>query len=36
MVIDYIFIDNYKFIKYTVSPIYNELSDNVAQLLKIT
>jgi hypothetical protein len=33
--IDNIFIDNYKFTKYTVSPIYNGLSDHDAQLLTI-
>jgi hypothetical protein len=36
MAIDYIFIDNYKFTKYTVSLIYNGLSDHDAQLLTIT
>jgi hypothetical protein len=36
MAIDYIFIDNYKFTKYTVSPIYYGLSDHGAQLLTIT
>jgi alpha-amylase/alpha-mannosidase (GH57 family) len=34
--IDSIFIDNYKFTKYTVSPIYNGLSDHDAQLLIIS
>jgi hypothetical protein len=33
--IDDIFTDNYKFTKYTVSPIYNGLSDHDAQLLAI-
>jgi hypothetical protein len=33
---DYIFIDNYKFTKYTVFPIYNGLSDHDAKLLTIT
>jgi hypothetical protein len=33
--IDNIFIDNSKFTKYTVSPVYNELSDHDAQLLGI-
>jgi hypothetical protein len=33
--IDNIFIDNYKSTKYTVSPIYNGLSDHDAQLLTI-
>jgi hypothetical protein len=33
--IDNIFIDNYKFAKYTVFPIYNGLSDHDAQLLTI-
>jgi hypothetical protein len=36
MSVDYIFIDNYKFTKYTVSPIYNGLSDHDARLLTIT
>jgi hypothetical protein len=36
MAIDYIFIDNYKFTKYTVSPIYYGLSDHDIQLLTIT
>jgi hypothetical protein len=36
IVIDYIFIDNYKFTKYTVSLLYNGLSDHDAQLLTIT
>jgi hypothetical protein len=36
MAIDYIFIGNYKFTKYTVSPIYNVLSDYGAQSLTIT
>jgi hypothetical protein len=35
MAVDNIFIDNYKFTKYTVSPIYNGLSDHDAQLLTI-
>jgi hypothetical protein len=30
------FIDNYKFTKYTLSPIYNGFSDHDAQLLTIT
>jgi hypothetical protein len=30
-----IFTDNYKFTKYTVSPIYNGLSDHDAQLLTL-
>jgi hypothetical protein len=33
--IDNIFIDNYKFTKYNVSPVYNRLSDHDAQLLRI-
>jgi hypothetical protein len=33
--IDNIFIDNYKFINYTVSPLHNGLSDHDAQLLII-
>jgi hypothetical protein len=33
--IDNVFIDNYKFTKYTVSPIYNGLSDDDVQLLTI-
>jgi hypothetical protein len=33
--IDNIFIDNYKFTKYTVFPIYNGLSDHDYQLLTI-
>jgi hypothetical protein len=33
--IDNIFIDNCKFTKYTVSPIYNGLSDYDAQFLTI-
>jgi exonuclease III len=33
--IDNIFINNYKFTKYTVSPIYNGLLDHDAQLLTI-
>jgi hypothetical protein len=33
--IDNIFIDNYKFTKYTVSPICNGLSDHDTQLLTI-
>jgi hypothetical protein len=36
MTIDCMFVDNYKFTKYTVSPIYNGLSDHDAQLLTIT
>jgi hypothetical protein len=36
MAVNYIFIDNYKFVKYTISPIYNGLSDNDSQLLTIT
>jgi len=32
---DNIFIDTYKFINFTVSPLYNGLSDHDAQLLKI-
>jgi hypothetical protein len=36
MAIDYIFIDNYKFTKHTVYPIYNRLTDHDAQLLTIT
>jgi hypothetical protein len=35
MAINYIFIDNYKFTKYTVSALYNGLSDHDAQLLTI-
>jgi hypothetical protein len=35
MAIDTIFIDNYKFTKYNVSPIYNGLSDHDAKLLTI-
>jgi hypothetical protein len=34
--LDNIFIDNYKFTKYNVSPIYNGLSDQDVQLLAIT
>jgi len=33
--IDNIFIDTYKFINFTVSPLYNGLSDHDAKLLKI-
>jgi hypothetical protein len=33
--IDNIFIDIYKFINYSLSPLYNGLSDHDAQLLKI-
>jgi len=33
--IDSIFIDTYKFINFTVSPLYNGLSDYDAELLKI-
>ena len=33
--IDNIFIDTYKFINFTVSPLYNGLADHDAQLLKI-
>jgi hypothetical protein len=36
MAVDYIFIDKYKFTKYTVSPVYNWLSDDDAQLLTVT
>jgi hypothetical protein len=36
MALDYIFIDNYKFTKYTVSSVYKGLSDHDAQLLIIT
>jgi hypothetical protein len=35
MAIDVIFIDNYKFTMYTISPMYNGLSDYDAQLLTI-
>jgi hypothetical protein len=35
MAIDNMFIDNYKFTKYTVFPVYNGLSDHDAQLLTI-
>jgi len=33
--IDNIFIDTYKFINFTVSPLHNGLSDHDAQVLKI-
>jgi hypothetical protein len=33
--VDHIFTDNYNFTMYNVSPIYNGLSDHVAQLLTI-
>jgi hypothetical protein len=36
MAVDYTSIDNCKFTKYTVSSIYNGLSDHDAQLLTIT
>jgi hypothetical protein len=36
MAVDYIFIDNYKFTKYTVSSIYNGLSDHDDHLLTKT
>jgi hypothetical protein len=36
MAIYYIFIDTYKFTKYTVSPSYNGFSDHDAQFLTIT
>jgi hypothetical protein len=35
MTIDNIFIDKYKFTKYTVTPIYNWLSNHDVQLLTI-
>ena len=33
--IDNLFIDTYKFLNFTVSPLYNGLSDHDAQLLTI-